>query len=305
MSSLDEDKYLSQLTIPGTHESSTFNTKLCTVTKFCQCQNLSIAQQLKAGVRYLDTRLVNKQDKFSINHGPIEMDVNFDDVLSNIQSFLHDSPSETIIMRYRKEQDDKDSSRDFSATLQDYIDSNSDLFYTGDTIPQLKDVRGKVILLNTGGSSQCDGSQGLCKGSAWSDKTSADSWAPDCNPGDSSCDDYIESLKDNMKAAEVASFNSPDQQQFYFTYTSANNGHKLAGPMQFATKVNPAIEEFVKSYDDPVSLGCVVMDFMTSDLSETIYQSNDAHSDRSKFHVKTMNTFLILTSYILQKQRQT
>ena len=77
-----------------------------------------------------------------------------------------------------------------------------------------------------------------------------------------------------MMAANESSSNPPNEQLFYFTYTSANNGHKLAGPVAYARKVNPDIEQFLGSLEAPMSLGCVNMDFMNIDLARLIYNMN-------------------------------
>ncbi|XP_075247118.1 uncharacterized protein LOC142340428 [Convolutriloba macropyga] len=537
MSQLDDDKYISQVTIPGTHDTAANfrNSHLCTI--FCWCQNLSIPEQLDSGVRFLDIRLNHYHNMLRITHEFIYLNMNFSHVLDEIGEFFKKGPKETIVMRYREEYKDIDCNRSFSDTLQTYLDKYSglfcdiklnsdkvteleifkgeyqlvvndrivqkvrsqkdlgiivkenlswndhaeerckkatgaffqikknlrlktsqflklsaycgyvmpilsygsevlllnnaatkmiesvqrratawilsdskssykkrletlkilpvslyfemndllllssivtgkvdinwqkyisfsdsrtrsstktlkinanenlktrqkadfwyrtstlanllstsvdlfhdtetlktrlsdiyweyfleyyneltsctwhircgcpiDLFYFGAVVPQLKDVRGKIILINTGGGLCNNGSQGLCKRSdtnplgAWTDETDADVWTPDCNPRKKgSCDEYIASLEANMMAANESSSNPPNEQLFYFTYTSANNGHKLAGPVAYARKVNPDIEQFLGSLEAPMSLGCVNMDFMNIDLARLIYNMN-------------------------------
>ena len=54
MESLNDSLYISEVTLPGTHDSATKNVQLA---YFSKCQSLDIRGQLDAGFRYLDIRL--------------------------------------------------------------------------------------------------------------------------------------------------------------------------------------------------------------------------------------------------------
>ena len=54
MAALPDDRPISEIVVPGTHDSASMNAQLGFITK---CQALSIAQQLNIGARYLDIRL--------------------------------------------------------------------------------------------------------------------------------------------------------------------------------------------------------------------------------------------------------
>ena len=138
-------------------------------------------------------------------------------------------------------------------------------------------MRGQIVLLNDGGGNCNRGAQGLCKSRMWSDNTDEDNWTPDCNPYRNSCEQYLLSLKNNMMDANWGAKKSPEQQQFYFTFTSASSGKHLAGPKIYAKIVNPDVKKFVTNFETPAALGFVIMDFMDDKMSRVIYGKNFAN----------------------------
>lgn len=56
MSGISDDTYLSDISIPGTHDSGSRIVDSYAST-WAKCQNLTITEQLNIGVRYLDMRL--------------------------------------------------------------------------------------------------------------------------------------------------------------------------------------------------------------------------------------------------------
>ena len=73
MSALPDDVSLSRLTIPGTHESCARNAP----TSYVDCQDLGLADQLNAGIRYVDIRCRQIQDIFAIHHDAYYLGLNF------------------------------------------------------------------------------------------------------------------------------------------------------------------------------------------------------------------------------------
>jgi len=217
-----------------------------------------------------------------LHHGPIDLDLEFDDVLNYLTDFLRKNPSETVVVKYKKESFFLfNPFQSFSEALQSYLDNYSDIIYTGNKIPQLDDIRGKVLLLNKGGGKCGNGSQGLCErppGSqdgAWNDDSYESNYKPNCDPDKpKTCSDYVDSLTDNM----IEATESKDEQLFYVTWASATQGGKkfeIATPLDFAQIVNPQIEEFIQN--PPVSshsFGIVVMDYITADLTQAVFMAN-------------------------------
>lgn len=70
MSALPDTTNLAALSIPGTHDTMSYNGDITwTLTKpLAQTQTMSLYQQLEAGIRYIDIRA---KDNLNIYHGPI------------------------------------------------------------------------------------------------------------------------------------------------------------------------------------------------------------------------------------------
>ncbi|GGT55359.1 phosphatidylinositol-specific phospholipase C [Streptomyces purpureus] len=139
---------LQELTIPGTHDSGARHGGL-----WAACQNLTIPQQLDAGIRFLDVRCRVTGGSFAIHHGAAYQHMMFGDVLVACANFLAAHPSETVLMRVKQEYS-TDSDQTFRAIFDDYLDNRGwrPLFRISDTLPgSLGAARGKVVLLADNG----------------------------------------------------------------------------------------------------------------------------------------------------------
>lgn len=57
ITNLPDDKLVSQISIPGTHDSGTFNCKSGQLCDSTQTQSWGLAWQFRAGIRFFDLRL--------------------------------------------------------------------------------------------------------------------------------------------------------------------------------------------------------------------------------------------------------
>lgn len=145
LQAIPDSIYISQLSIPGTHESSALYEGLPSTAK---CQNLDIDKQLEIGVRYLDIRCRHFKNKFTIHHGPIYQHKNFSDILSVCKTFLTENPTEFIFMSIKDEHTAVENNRSFYETFQEYVTNEANgLFFTEDRIPTLVEARGKIVLI--------------------------------------------------------------------------------------------------------------------------------------------------------------
>ena len=67
MKNLPDNIYISQLSIPGTHDSGTGNG--VALAAFSQCQDIPVSQQWAAGIRAFDLRPKVKGSYINILHG--------------------------------------------------------------------------------------------------------------------------------------------------------------------------------------------------------------------------------------------
>lgn len=141
MASQPDAKSLAALSIPGTHDSAA---RFEPQAGLAATQDLTIAEQLAAGVRYLDIRCRHVENGFLLYHGAIDQNQTFDELLVTLDAFLAAHPTEAIIASVKEEATPSGNTRAFDATLASYL---SDRWATGDAVPALGDARGKIVLL--------------------------------------------------------------------------------------------------------------------------------------------------------------
>lgn len=153
MSHVNDDKYLDELSIPGTHDSGTCSVDNDTEPQSSQvkCQQDYIPTQLLEGIRYFDIRLGKGNDP-GICHGDFYLFkkdgyyLHLSDVIGYFKTFLSENPREALIMlasRGNDEATDDSVTTAFAKVMAD----NPDLFYTSSRVPTLGEVRGKIVLL--------------------------------------------------------------------------------------------------------------------------------------------------------------
>lgn len=153
MKYVDDNKFLDELSIPGTHDSGTCSVDNDTEPQSSQvkCQQDYIPTQLLEGIRYFDIR-IGKGDDPGIDHGIfylLKKDGNYlhlSDVIGYFKTFLNENPSEELIMlasRGNDEATDESITTAFAKVMAD----NPNLFYTSSHVPTLGEVRGKIVLL--------------------------------------------------------------------------------------------------------------------------------------------------------------
>ena len=188
MKYVDNNKFLDELSIPGTHDSGTCSVDNDTEPQSSQakCQQDYIPTQLLEGVRYFDIRL-GKGENPGIDHGAcylLKKDGNFmhlSDVIGYFNTFLSENPTEALIMLVSRGNDEA-TNESLTTALGKVFDENPDLFYTSSRIPTLGEVRGKIVLLRRfglAGNSVSSHTWGLDL-TQWDDKIKAHSGQSMC-----------------------------------------------------------------------------------------------------------------------------
>ena len=153
MGNVHDNKFLDELSIPGTHDSGTCSVDNDTELQTSQvkCQQDYIPTQLLEGIRYFDIRL-GKGDDPGIDHGGFYLfkkDGNFlhlSDVIGYFTTFLKENPTEALIMLVSRGNDEA-TDEGITTAFAKVMDENPDLFYTSSRVPTLGEVRGKIVLL--------------------------------------------------------------------------------------------------------------------------------------------------------------
>ena len=143
MKEIPDDTKLSQMTIPGTHDS-------CSLFGICcaRTQTWSLVEQMRAGLRYFDIRLRRIDDTLRAFHGFVDQKETFDRILVYAFDFLDKNPSETIIMEIISEYDMKNCTKSFQDLYEDYTKTYQDkiIAYQNKDIT-LGEIRGKLFVV--------------------------------------------------------------------------------------------------------------------------------------------------------------
>lgn len=151
MSTLDGDRLLSDLTLPGSHDTCAYTVD----DRLARTQNATLDDQLHHGVRVLDIRCRHEHDRFAIHHGGIALGLTFDDVVRTCARFLARHPGECIVMSVKDEWPAHDCARTFAATFEWYVARHADArWHRASDLPRLKAVRGSIVLLRRFASEQ-------------------------------------------------------------------------------------------------------------------------------------------------------
>lgn len=148
MSALRDNARLSELSVPGTHDSMSHRGNLSFVDN-TRTQTMNLQQQLESGIRYIDIRVKYTETGFPLHHGIVYLGYDFEDVLKTVQIFLKQHPGETIIMRLKQENSSA-SDPQMKAVFDTYYERYQNLFWkpTGEKDPTLGSMRGKLVLLS-------------------------------------------------------------------------------------------------------------------------------------------------------------
>ena len=120
MCRVPDETLITALTIPGTHDSGTTNgpqpwTIGVPLSRYVISQDMSIKDQLIAGIRVLDIRCNNNADNFGIQHGIFDIvGIDFGSVLRDCANFLREHPSEILLMSLKEEGEPRNSSLSFT-----------------------------------------------------------------------------------------------------------------------------------------------------------------------------------------------
>lgn len=138
MKELDGNTLLSDITIPGTHD-----TMALYGGPAAECQAWNLEDQLKAGIRYLDLRVYAFENTLYLMHGIVYQHSTFTRALDTLKAFLSEFPSETVFARVKPDLFDKSKVQELFEKL---IEGDSSVWVQS-AIPRLDEVRGKIVFI--------------------------------------------------------------------------------------------------------------------------------------------------------------
>jgi len=287
MADISDDTYLSQISIPGTHDSGAdLHTSAQGVESYITiCQHFRLSNQLLLGVRWFDIRL---RDDMCVFHWKYYLHKNFDDLLIQVQAFLQAHPTEVVIFKIKQENSSTDDYT-FARTVHDKLMQYPGLhLYLDAHMPRLGAVRGKLIIMRHDIFS--DGGNAMGALLTWPDNTSLYFRQ----------DDFLRYyVQDHYKLSGVnwetkryeienlicTSVNYPDLNRFDFNFTSGEANASCISLIDIANYFNYQIKEFLHSWPDIRHCGVIILNFAggtddgnrgcTPELVQAIIEHND------------------------------
>ncbi len=289
MENIPDETKLSSMSIPGTHDSCTQNVDMRYIF---QCQDASIATQLKYGYRYLDMRLVlekrSGQETLVLKHNiarckvsdsPFSRTLTLADVLKDVYAFLDEHQSETVIMCMKAE-NSKDDVAAVQKALYEMINQASERWYLKNEIPTMGAVRGRIVLATRFddklqvGSDRC----GLYFG--WTDQGDrtvlTDPTAESViNSRETLCvqDRYNYDVDDKITAIRTCLDSSrAADDTFFLNFTSTSGSGAVGHPKEYAKDIN--LDLYAYEWEAGKAYGVVIVDFGPKKIAEKIYGTN-------------------------------
>ena len=279
MGSLDGSLKLSEINIPGTHDTAT---QYIFPAYFLQDQDTSVAAQLENGYRYLDVRVSLSKDAGELvmihafgqcreGASLLSKALSYDTFVDAAKSFLAVHPTECVIFCIKPEKGSDDVAA-VKALIEKHVAMEPDLWYTESSIPTLNEVRGKIVLCR-----RYDGELGL--DFDWVDQGDATVLA---NPVEAHAisenetlyvqDRYHYSVKDKWEAVCYTLENcKADETSFSLNFLSTAQG-KLPHPRGFARQMNGLFSDY--ALRKGANYGIVLFDFASPALARQVVESN-------------------------------
>lgn len=290
MSLVDDSKRLSELSIPGTHDSGaryidptiykTRNSPRLTT------QTDGIREQLDSGIRFLDIRVGYTKGRFLLYHENAFENLGFADVRNMCSEFLASHPRETIILSLKKEDDapEGDNPKDltFQGRFNEFVKtSRNGLWYLKNAIPTLKDVRGKIVLYRRFALDKGTTELGI---DAFDGYTTASGGATFTLEGPNRPKLRIQDEFGQLSTSKASKYTAiekvlrealaPEHKEvLYVNFASAAGVVPVDFPLSVANFINPKLITYFNAHEKG-RFGIVAMDFQTVELNTLIARTN-------------------------------
>lgn len=280
MSQLPNNTLLSDISIPGTHDSgSTLDAKVggLTITDTAKTQDLTISEQLSIGVRFFDIRLILENNELEVYHSTVKQNLSFREVLNDIYAFIDKYPSEALIMSIRKEGDDiGDNTVLFEEKVNNLIQSANKYWLLDEKIATLEDARSKITLLRRY-QTESDYSIGINASQNWRDKATFTIQLSNMNL--SVQDEYfVEDNKEKWLSILNQFEASENENTLSLNFTSGYQIRSILGQdapsiMNVSSEINTLLIKHL--LDNPKkNYGILIVDYISTELTKSIIDSN-------------------------------
>lgn len=261
MSNLPDETKVVNMVIPGTHDSCA-NYDFLGLSSTAATQDLTLPEQLNAGVRCFDIRIYDDNGVYKIHHGPQYMHMTLDEVISTFSSFLAEHPSEFIILLSMGEY--KTDVKGVTGILESFIEEEPSLWYMGsglDSSVRLSDLRGKIV----GGLRYRDSSRSSCLDTSTYVEKGVVYRTTDVSSSYEEALSYLEETRESVLSSLNVSFLS-----CYFEGQFGIPNIRICSSF-----INPRLSLYLSVFEGTgENLGVIVTDHISRSLSRTIYMCN-------------------------------
>ena len=263
MSKVDDNKKIVELSIPGTHDSGATHSIFDVAGK---CQDLSIKQQLKIGVRFFDIRLQQVNDSLNVVHSFVDQNLSFEKVLKDMDGFIKENNSEFLIVSIKEDADSKNSNKSFDKLVLEYLNRYDKTICLDNNLPEtIKEARGKIYIL-----SRFSSEIGIQAYMGWQDSTTFT--IDNLYVQDNYCIDDIYIKKEDILNTLNYSKTNQDKLVLNFTSCYLDYGFPPTYAAPPAKDINPWLIKTINENDD--SVGIIVADFISKEMASAIYKRN-------------------------------
>ena len=280
MSQLPNNTLLSDISIPGTHDSgSTLDAKVggLTITDTAKTQDLTISEQLSIGVRFFDIRLILENNELEVYHSTVKQNLSFREVLNDVYRFLDQHPSEALIMSIRKEGDDiGDNTVLFEEKVNNLIQSGKKYWLLDEKIATLEDARSKITLLRRY-PTESNYSIGINASQNWKDKATFTIQLD--NMSLSVQDEYFVEDNNEKWSSILNQFEASDNENtLSLNFTSGYQirtilGQEAPSILNVSNEINTLLIKHLQ--DNPKKdYGILIVDYISTELAKLIIDSN-------------------------------
>ena len=264
LSKVSDDTKLTDLSLPGTHDSGAEHSLYDIAGK---CQDLDISQQLAIGVRFLDIRLQLRNDKLFIVHSFVDQGIKFSTILRQIQNFLLENSSEFLIVSIKQDADTINSTITFTQAVKKELTPATDLIDYRSSLPNtVGQIRGKMIIL----ARYENNTIGIPAFNGWQDSTTFElgNFLIQYNYKIND----VNTKKIDIKKTLDATQNTNDKLVLNFSSCYLTNAFPPTYAGTCAKNINPWLLDVIRSH--PKKTGVIVADFITAELCKTIFERN-------------------------------
>lgn len=156
---LDDDIYVSQMSIPGSHDAATGEDMATIVGDlFAQTQEITLQNQWNLGVRAFDLRpaiydpLIGSTNELWLYHGMTRVNISWASAMNTLKANLASNPGEFAIVLFRHENEwasgKNNDDTDFNNFMTTWVNQNANNIVEWKPDLTIGEARGKIILIS-------------------------------------------------------------------------------------------------------------------------------------------------------------